>query len=66
MTEQKRDRDRKRQLELSRGARDVILFFGGIAGVAYETIHEHSDRPYLLTLFAGMMGLTLFLRKNGM
>lgn len=45
--------------------RDVILFFAGLAGIAYETIVEHVDRPQLLLLFAAMVGLPAFLRRNG-
>jgi len=30
---------------------------GGLAGVCWEAIFEHVDRPYLLFLFACMMGL---------
>lgn len=37
--------------------RDVVLFAGGLAGVAHETFFATVDRPYLLLLFAGMMGL---------
>lgn len=37
--------------------RDWLLFIGGAAGVAYETVWEHVDRPWLLMLFAGMLGL---------
>jgi hypothetical protein len=29
----------------------------GLAGVCWETIVEHVDRPYLLFLFACMLGL---------
>jgi len=34
-----------------------ILFCAGLLGIAYETLVEHSDRPYLLALFGGMVGL---------
>lgn len=30
---------------------------GGLAGVCWEALVEHVDRPYLLFLFACMMGL---------
>jgi hypothetical protein len=48
--------------------RDVILFFGGLAGVFNETVLTSTERPTLLILFAAMMGLPAFLRsddKNG-
>lgn len=45
--------------------RDAILFFAGIAGIAHETLTNHTDRPQLLLLFAGMVGLPAFIRKNG-
>jgi len=38
-------------------ARDNIIFFAGLAGLSWETIAEHSDRPFLLAVFAGMLGL---------
>lgn len=44
--------------------RDVLLFVGGLAGVAHETLAEQSDRPTLLLLFAAMMGLPAFLRAD--
>jgi hypothetical protein len=47
-----------------RQVRDVILFFGGLAGAAYETLGTQADRPTLLLLFAAMMGLPAFLRAD--
>jgi TctA family transporter len=44
--------------------RDFLLFLGGFLGSAYETIVEQVDRPALLALFGGMLGLPLFLRKD--
>lgn len=44
--------------------RDICLFFGGLAGVAYETLGTNIDRPTLLLLFAAMMGLPAFLRSD--
>lgn len=44
--------------------RDVILFFGGLAGVFNETILTTTERPTLLILFAAMMGLPAFLRSD--
>ena len=53
---------RKWRLRLSR---DIVLFTAGLLGVAHETVVYNSERPSLLILFAGMMGLPLYLRKNG-
>ncbi len=44
--------------------RDALLFFGGLMGVAYETLGEGAERPTLLLLFAAMMGLPAFLRSG--
>lgn len=41
-----------------------MLFFGGLAGVAYETLAVNVDRPSLLIVFAAMMGLPAFLRRD--
>lgn len=40
--------------------RDVILFFGGLVGVAHETLSAVPNGQ-LLILFAAMMGLPAFL-----
>lgn len=42
----------------------MILFFGGLAGVAHETLAHNLERPALLILFAAMMGLPAFLRSD--
>lgn len=44
--------------------RDIVLFFGGLGGVAHETLVSTTDRPTLLLLFAAMMGLPAFLRQD--
>ena len=44
--------------------RDTILFTAGVLGAANEAIFRDSERPALLMLFAGMMGLPVFLRKD--
>lgn len=44
--------------------RDTALFLAGLAGVAHETMFAATERPTLLILFAGMMGLPAFLRKD--
>jgi hypothetical protein len=44
--------------------RTAVLFGAGLAGVVYETLVSQSDRPTLLILFSGMMGLPLFLKAD--
>ena len=44
--------------------RTIILFFGGLTGVFYEMLFQHPADPSLVVLFAGMMGLPLFLHKD--
>lgn len=44
--------------------RDTVLFGFGLAGVIHETLLTDGERQYLLILFAGMMGLPVFLRKD--
>lgn len=39
----------------------MILFFTGLGGVVFETLHGPAD-PSLLLIFAAMMGLPAFLR----
>lgn len=50
-------------------ARDIILFFAGLAGIGYETVISASPSETLVIAFMGMMGLPIFLRaderKNG-
>lgn len=48
----------------SNKTRDFVLFAAGLAGVAYETLVKEVDRPALLAVFAGMMGLPAFLRRD--
>jgi hypothetical protein len=48
--------------------RDIILFCGGLIGVAHEMLLADVERPWLLAVFAAMMGLPAFLqldRKRG-
>jgi hypothetical protein len=44
--------------------RDAVLFVGGLAGVAHETVIATAESPTLLILFASMMGLPAFLQKD--
>ena len=42
--------------------RDVILFVVGVLGIAHETLVSGVERPYLLALFAALVGLPAFLK----
>lgn len=44
--------------------RDVLLFFGGMAGVVHETAFASAAEPALLVLFGAMLGLPAFLRRD--
>lgn len=44
--------------------RDILLFFGGMIGVANEAFFQATTDPTLLILFGAMMGLPAFLRKD--
>lgn len=37
--------------------RDIILFFGGLAGIAYQLMAAKVVEPTLTVVFAAMMGL---------
>lgn len=54
-----------KQRQRIRISRDIILFAVGLAGVIHETVFYSGERPSLLILFAGMCGLPLYLRRNG-
>ena len=44
--------------------RDSVLFVCGLIGILHETVVRDIDRPYLLFVFAGMMGLPIVYRKD--
>jgi hypothetical protein len=58
------ERDSVAPLTGIRISRDTLLFLGGLAGAAHETLAAATERPTLLILFAGMMGLPAFLRAD--
>ena len=37
----------------------VMGFFGGLGIMVYETVADHSDRPWLYAAAVGMMGLPI-------
>lgn len=45
-------------------SRDTVLFVAGLLGVGHETLLQDAERPALLVLFGGMMGLPAFLRAD--
>ena len=47
-----------------RAIRSTVLFVLGIAGIAYETLVDKTERPTLLILFAAMIGLPAFLNLD--
>ena len=58
------------EFSMSRGpqfrlSRVVVLFAAGLAGVLHETFVSNGERPSLLILYGAMMGLPIYLRKNG-
>jgi TctA family transporter len=38
-----------------------VLFIVGVAGIIWQTVAEDVDRPYLLAIFAGCVGLPIYL-----
>lgn len=45
--------------------RDAVLFATGLALLINEAVIRHGpERPYLLVMYAGMMGLPVFLRTD--
>lgn len=39
--------------------RDILAFFGGLGVIIYETTEAQVDRPWLLVVAIGMMGIPL-------
>lgn len=44
--------------------RDGTLFVAGLAGVAHQTLVAVEPNPTLLLLFAAMLGLPAFMRRD--
>jgi hypothetical protein len=42
----------------------VVLFVAGLLGIGYETVIDKAEKPTLIVLFAAMIGLPAFLRKD--
>jgi len=45
--------------------RTLTLFFAGLGGVIYEMLFVHPADPGLLVIFGAMMGIPIFLSRNG-
>lgn len=45
--------------------RDVGIWVAGLLALAHEVLVTHGERPYLLILIAGLLGLPTFLRLDG-
>jgi hypothetical protein len=51
---------------VSARVRSALLFLGGFFGAGYEVVIDHIERPSVLILLGGMMGLPAFIgRKPG-
>jgi hypothetical protein len=48
-----------------RQLRDWLMFVAALSGTGYEALIRDGDRPFLLTLYASMMGLPLVLSRGG-
>lgn len=55
---------RVRRLKARRVTRDGVLFVVGLLGILHETFVSHLERPGLLVLFAGMVGLPAFIQRD--
>lgn len=52
-------------LWLGKDERDVLTFLLGLVGVVHELVTQQAgERPYILTLLGGLLGLPLVLRKQ--
>lgn len=56
----------RKWLDPKKISRDLVLFVAGLLGVLHETLLTNGDRQFLLIIFAGMMGLPVFIRKDEM
>lgn len=45
--------------------RTLVLFFAGLGGVTYEMLFVHPADPALLVVFGAMMGIPLYMHRNG-
>lgn len=50
--------------KVRRITRDGVLLVSGLAGLTWETTQHDAERPFLLMVFAGMIGLPAFIPKN--
>jgi hypothetical protein len=45
--------------------RDVGTWVAGLLVLAHEVVAREDERPYVLILVAGLLGLPVFLRQDG-
>ena len=45
--------------------RRLTLFYTGLGGVIYEMIFVHPADPAMLVIFGAMMGVPIFMGRNG-
>lgn len=45
--------------------RQLTLFYVGLGGVIYEMIFVHPADPGMLVIFGAMMGIPIFMNRNG-
>jgi hypothetical protein len=50
--------------KVRRLTRDGVLFIVGLAGIVNEATRHGTERPFLLMIFAGMVGLPAFIPKD--
>lgn len=58
------EHDGEKQKRAVRLQRDTVIFLVGLAGIVHETLIALEERPFLLALFAAMIGLTGVLRAE--
>jgi hypothetical protein len=51
-------------MSIPQDLRDSILFVGGLAGIVYQTLFAPAVSEALLVVFAAMVGLPVFLRRD--
>ena len=44
--------------------KDNILFVAGLIGIGYQTFIDKTDRPTMLLVYCGMMGLNAYLKVD--
>lgn len=58
------EHEARRRRWWKRVTRDSILFTVGLAGIIHEAATRGVERPTLLLIFAGMVGLPAFIQRD--